>query len=80
MLGKNSISGENEVNLPTIKRIVSRFLSRPDTMRFSDFKDFLPSLVFVYPRPPGAGPPGPPFGPPPPGIELTISICFSPLM
>ena len=25
ILGKNSISGENKVNLPTIKRIVSRF-------------------------------------------------------
>ena len=32
-LGKNSILGENEVDLPTIKRIVSRFL-RPGIMRF----------------------------------------------
>jgi len=44
-LGKNSTSGENEVNLPTIKRIVQGF-STPDTMRFSAFKDFLPSLFF----------------------------------
>ena len=36
MPGKNSILGEIEVNLPTIKRIVSSF-STPDTMRFSDF-------------------------------------------
>ncbi len=77
MLGKKSTSGENEVNLPTIKHIVPRFLC---TMRFFDFKDFLLSLVSVYPRLSGAGPPGPPFGPPPPGIELTISVCFSPFM
>ena len=32
-LGKNSILGENEVDFPTIKRIVSRF-SAPDTVRF----------------------------------------------
>ncbi|HET3294294.1 TPA: hypothetical protein ACKC0N_000985 [Streptococcus pneumoniae] len=38
-LDKNSISGENGVNLPTIKRIVSSFCT-PDIMRFSDFKDF----------------------------------------
>ncbi len=38
-LDKNSISGENGVNLPTIKRIVSSF-GTPDIMRFSDFKDF----------------------------------------
>jgi len=39
-LDKNSISGENGVNLPTIKRIVSSFCT-PDIMRFSDFKDFV---------------------------------------
>ena len=38
-LGPNSTSGENEVNLPTIKRIVSSF-SIPDTMRFSDLRGF----------------------------------------
>lgn len=39
-MGKNSISGKNEVNLLTIKLIVSRF-STPDIIRFFDFKDFL---------------------------------------
>ncbi|WP_191620191.1 hypothetical protein [Streptococcus pneumoniae] len=38
-LGKYPISGENRVNLPTLKRIVSSFYT-PDIMRFSDFKDF----------------------------------------
>ena len=38
-LDKNLISGENEVNLPTIKRIVSRF-STPDIMRFLILKTF----------------------------------------
>ena len=38
--GQNSISVENEVNLPTKKHIVSSF-STPDIMRFFDFKDFL---------------------------------------
>ena len=39
-LGKNSISVENEINLPTKKRIVSSF-STPDTVHFFDFKDYL---------------------------------------
>ena len=38
-MGKISIPEENGVNLPTIKRIISRFCT-PDIMRFSDFKDF----------------------------------------
>ena len=38
-LGKNSILGENEVDFPTIKRIVSRF-SCPDIMRFLILKTF----------------------------------------
>jgi len=38
-LGKISIPEENGVNLPTRKRIISSF-STPETMRFSDFKDF----------------------------------------
>ena len=42
-MGKNSISGEYEVNLLTIKRIVSRF-STPDIIRFFDFKGFLPGF------------------------------------
>ena len=46
-LGKNSTLGENEVNLPTIKRIVPRFLSRPDTICFSDCKDFLISFNYT---------------------------------
>ncbi len=45
-LGKNSTSGENEVNLPTIKRIVSSF-SIPDTMRFSDLRGFFLSLFLI---------------------------------
>ena len=45
-LNKNSISGENEVNLPTIKRIVSSF-SIPDTMRFSDLRGFFLSLFLI---------------------------------
>jgi len=36
ILLQNSISGDNEVNLPIIKRTISSF-STPDTMRFSDF-------------------------------------------
>ena len=47
-LGKNSTLGENEVNLPTIKRIVARFHTRPYTIRFSDCKDFLTSLNYTY--------------------------------
>ncbi|EGP68970.1 hypothetical protein HMPREF9958_2026 [Streptococcus mitis SK1073] len=35
ILGKNSISVENEVNLPIIKQY--EVFSTPDTMRFSDF-------------------------------------------
>ena len=46
MLDKTSISEENKANLPKIKRIISRF-STPDTMRFSDFKDFLLSLILA---------------------------------
>ena len=42
-LGKNSILGENEVDFPTIKRILSMF-SRLDNMRFFDFEDFLTNL------------------------------------
>ena len=38
-LGKNSILGENEVDFPTIKRIVLRF-SSPDIMRFLILKTF----------------------------------------
>ncbi len=45
-LGQNSTSGENEVNLPTIKRIVSSF-SIPDTMRFSDLRGFFLSLFLI---------------------------------
>ncbi len=33
---QNSISVENEINFPTIKRIVSNFLYNSDTMRFYD--------------------------------------------
>ena len=43
-LDKNSISGENGVNLPTIKRIVSSF-SRPDIMRFLILQTFF-SLTY----------------------------------
>ena len=42
MLGKNSISGENEINIPTIKRIVSQF-STPDIIRFLILKTFFPA-------------------------------------
>ena len=42
-LGPNSTSGENEVNLPTIKR---KF-STPDTMRFSDLRGFFLSLFLI---------------------------------
>ena len=45
-LDQNSTSGENEVNLPTIKRIVSSF-SIPDTMRFSDLRGFFLSLFLI---------------------------------
>ena len=37
------VLGEKEVNLPTIKRIISSFFT-PDIMRFSDFKDFFPAF------------------------------------
>ena len=37
---QKTIPEETGVNLPTRKRIISSFLT-PDTMRFSDFKDFL---------------------------------------
>ena len=37
---------EQTRKLPTIKRIVSSFLI-PDIMRFSDFKNFLPSLFLL---------------------------------
>ena len=42
--GKNSITGENKVNLLTIKRIISG-CSILDTMRFSDFKHFIPKSL-----------------------------------
>ena len=42
--GKNSITGENKVNLLTIKRIISG-CSILDTMRFSDFKHFFPKSL-----------------------------------
>ncbi len=45
-LDQNSTSGENEVNLPTIKRIVSSF-SIPDTMRFSDLRGFFLNLFLI---------------------------------
>ena len=45
-LDQNSTSGENKVNLPTIKRIVSSF-SIPDTMRFSDLRGFFLSLFLI---------------------------------
>ena len=41
-LGKNSTSGENEVNLSTVKCIVSRFLTL-DIMRFFDYVTISPS-------------------------------------
>ena len=41
-LGKNSTSGENEVNLSTVKCIVSRFLTL-DIMRFFDYVTTSPS-------------------------------------
>ena len=43
-MAKNSITGENEVNLLTIKRIISG-CSILDTMRFSDFKHFIPKSL-----------------------------------
>ena len=45
-LGKNSIWGENSVNLSIIKDILSRFCI-PDRMPFYNFEAFLPSL-FIY--------------------------------
>ena len=42
-LGKNSILGENEVDFPTIKRIVSRFF-KTWYYAFFDFEDFLTNL------------------------------------
>ncbi len=41
-ISRNTLT-ENEINLSTIKRILSR-ISIPDNMRFFDFKDFLASL------------------------------------
>lgn len=40
-MGKNSISEENGVKLPTRKRIISSF-STPDTMRFFGSENFRP--------------------------------------
>lgn len=45
MWGKNTILGEEKVNLPIIKRIISSFLCTPDIMRFSDFKGFFPAFI-----------------------------------
>ena len=45
-LGKNSISGENEVNLSTIKRIVSGF--QHWYYAFFDFKDFFLRLMIGF--------------------------------
>ena len=42
-LGKNSVLGENEVDFPTLKRIVLTAVM-PDIMRFYDFEDFLTNL------------------------------------
>ena len=39
---QKTIPEETGVNLPARKRIISSF-STPDTMRFSDFKDFFQS-------------------------------------
>jgi len=46
-VGKNSISGENEVNISKLKRIVSRF-STLDTMRFIILNTFSPSSMICY--------------------------------
>jgi len=46
-LDKNSISEENEVNLSTIKRIVSRFFNTW-YYRFFDFKDFFLRLMLGF--------------------------------
>ena len=51
MWGKNTILGEEKVNLPIIKRIISKFFCTPDIMRFSDFKDFSqPSFYICFKR------------------------------